>query len=432
MAGAVTAREVARRVLQRVASDSGWATLALDAELRRSDLPVRERALAAELTYGVLRHQMRLDAALSQFADMARAKASVRIVLRVAAYQLLMLDRVPAYAAVDDAVAAAKQLGGAKVGGFVNAVLRRTAQAGFAPLPGEASAALAMLHSTPSWLIDEVAHALRADTGDASGLADAVAALNAQPPLTLRVNRRKATRAGLLAELTAAGVSATSHSLVPDGIVTTDLGDPSLHPRFIDGTFTVQDAAAQRVAVVAAPQPGQRVLDACCGVGGKSGHLAELMDDSGQLDAVDVSATKLRLLGETMQRLGHRSVRAVQADLTARDAPLASAYDVVVLDAPCSGSGVLRRHPDAKWRMQPSNLTALAATQTALLDALLARVAPGGALIYSVCSLAVKEGAGQIAAALARHPQWRLVAEERTWPHRDNADAFYLARLERA
>jgi 16S rRNA (cytosine967-C5)-methyltransferase len=190
----------------------------------------------------------------------------------------------------------------------------------------------------------------------------------------------------------------------------------------------VQDTGAQRVGLLAAPHAGQRILDACAGVGGKSTHLAELSGDAVQIDAADQSQTKLDLAADTARRLGLASIRPVVCDLLDPAAPLAPAYDLIVLDAPCSGLGVLRRHPDAKWRLQPADIPRLAVLQRQLLDAVVARLAPGGALIYSVCSFARAEGPEQVAALIDR-TGLTLVEDQRTWP--PDADAFYLARLAR-
>jgi 16S rRNA (cytosine967-C5)-methyltransferase len=174
-----------------------------------------------------------------------------------------------------------------------------------------------------------------------------------------------------------------------------------------------------------------RILDACAGVGGKSTHLAELTDDAAAIDAADLSRTKLGLLEETARRLHLGGIRTHVCDLLDPGAPLGTDYDLIVLDAPCSGLGVLRRHPDAKWRLLPDVVPRLAALQAQLLDAILPRLAPGGALVYAVCTFTLAEGPGQIAALLQRaRPRLELVSETRTGP--PDADAFYIARLVRA
>ena len=250
------------------------------------------------------------------------------------------------------------------------------------------------------------------------------AAAFARPaPLVARGNRRRTTREALIERLRGEGITATP---VDDhmALQLEGAGDPSRSASFVAGLWTVQDTGAQRVGHVAAPRAGQRILDACAGVGGKSTHLAELADDAAAIDAADQSRTKLDLCGETAQRLGLVSIHRHVCDLLDPAAPLAAAYDLIVLDAPCSGLGVLRRHPDAKWRLTRDDIPRLAELQRQLLDAVIPRLAPGGTLVYSVCTFTRAEGPDQI----ARLPL-RLVEEHRTWP--PEADAFYLARLEK-
>jgi len=418
--GPIGAREVARRVLERVAKEGAWATPALDGELARAGLDERDRRLAAELVYGVLRHRTRLDRAIAAHADLKKTPPRVVTALRVAAYQLLFLDRVPAYAAVDDAVAAARDASGPKLGGFVNAVLRKVVAKKEPPLPADPRERLEVEHSLPRWILDEL--------DAAGGLAHAPAFAQAAP-IVARGNRRKTTREALIEHFRAAGVTATPVDVdgkTPMALVLDGLGDPARSPSFLAGLWTVQDAGAQVVAEVAAPRAGMKILDACAGVGGKSTHLAELADDAATIDAADQNATKLGLCGETASRLGLTSIRRHACDLLGPELP--GPYDLIVLDAPCTGLGVLRRHPDAKWRLQPGDVPRMAALQTQLLDAVVRRLAPGGALVYSVCTFTRAEGPDQVR-ALAARAGLRVVVEHRTWP--PAADAFYLARLER-
>jgi 16S rRNA (cytosine967-C5)-methyltransferase len=420
--GGATARDVARRVLDRVDRGGAWATPALDGELARAGLDERDRRLAAELVYGVLRNRARIDHALAAHADLARTPPRVVTALRVAAHQLLFLDRVPGYAAVDDAVGAARGVGGPRLAGFCNAVLRKLAAAGEPALPDEPRARIAIEHSLPAWIADELAAAV-------PDRLDELAAAFARPaPLVARANRRRTTRDELIAELAAGGATARPIAEAAMAIALDGLGDPARSPSFRAGRWTVQDTGAQRVGLIAAPRAGQRILDACAGVGGKSTHLAELSDDAASIDAADQLPGKLDLARETAARLGLASIRPVVCDLLDPAAALAAAYDLIVLDVPCTGLGVLRRHPDAKWRLVPADVPRLAELQRRLLDAVLPRLAPGGALVYSVCTFTRAEGPGQIA-ALVERTGLRLVEEHRTWP--PDADAFYIARLER-
>ncbi len=419
MSATISAREVARRVLDRIDKDDAWATPTLDGELARTNLDDRDRRLASELVYGVLRHRTRLDRALSAHANLKKTQAKVVTALRVAAYQMLFLDRVPSHAAVNEAVEAARAVGGPKVGGFANAVLRNISRTGEPALP---DGDLELSASLPRWILDELA----ATAGDQ--LPSIAAAFADSAPLIARANLRRTTREALIAELAEAGVTATPVEGAPMALRLEGLGDPARNAAFTAGRWTVQDLGAQQVAIAAAPKPGQRILDACAGVGGKSTHLAELTDDQGTIDAADLSSTKLGLCAETAARLGLTSIHRHTCDLLDPGAPLAAAYDLIVLDAPCSGLGVLRRHPDAKWRLKPADVPRLADLQRMLLDAVVPRLAPGGTLIYSVCTFTRAEGPAQIAALVAR-TGLTLVEEHRTWP--PDADGFYLARLER-
>jgi 16S rRNA (cytosine967-C5)-methyltransferase len=427
-------RDVARRVLDRVATGGAWATPTLDGELARAGLDDRDRRLASELVYGVLRHRARIDRALAAHAKLDRTPPKVLTALRVAAYQLLFLDRIPAYAAVDDAVAAARDAGGQKLAGFVNAVLRKLGAKREPALPAAGRERIEVECSLPRWIVDELATALGPEASDAE-LAERAAAFAQQAPIVARVNTRRTTRDALSAQLADAGVTATPVASVPSALVLEGLGDPARSATFLAGLWTVQDSGAQLVGHVAAHVLAERdgaralrVLDACAGVGGKATHLAELTDDAAVIDAADLNKTKLDLLAQTAQRLGVTSIRRHACDLTDRNAPLADGYDLIVLDAPCSGLGVLRRHPDAKWRLQPSDVPRLAELQRQLLDALVPRLAPGGTLVYSVCTFTRAEGPEQVAALVAR-TGLALVDEQRTWP--PDADAFYIARLTR-
>jgi len=425
-------RALARRVLDRVDRGGAWATPTLDGELQRAGLDDRDRRLASELVYGVLRHRARIDRALAAHAKLDKSPPKVRTALRVAAYQVLFLDRVPSYAAVDDAVDAARAVAGPKLAGFANAVLRKLVAQREPALPPAGRARIELEHSLPTWIADELASAISPtrDPADADlvELDAGAAAFAKSAPLVARVNRLRTTREALITELATEGVTATPVGSA--GLVLEGAGDPSKSASFIAGRWTVQDAGAQHVAELAVAgrdNLGQlRILDACAGVGGKATHLAELTDDRANIDAADLSQTKLDLGAETARRLGLTSIHPVHGDLTDPRMPLATSYDVIVLDAPCTGLGVLRRHPDAKWRLLPTDVARLAAIQRDLLDAVARRLAPGGSLIYSVCTFTRAEGPDQVR-ALAARTGLRILAESRTWP--PAADGFYLAKL---
>jgi 16S rRNA (cytosine967-C5)-methyltransferase len=281
-------------------------------------------------------------------------------------------------------------------------------------------------YSMPRWILDELAAAISGATSTGAPSLSDIAAAFTQPPSTIaRVNPRKGSRDALLDELRVEGIASAPVPRVSTALVL-DGGDPGKSASFHAGKWTVQDTGAQLVGQLAAPAKGMRILDACAGVGGKATHLAELVDDAATIDAADQSKTKLALCEETAQRLGLSCITTRVCDLTDPQAPLADSYDLIVLDAPCSGLGVLRRHPDAKWRLQADAVTRLAGLQRQLLDAVVKRLAPGGVLVYSVCTFTRAEGPAQIA-ALVERTGMTLVEEQRTWP--PEADAFYIARL---
>jgi 16S rRNA (cytosine967-C5)-methyltransferase len=446
-----SARDVARRVLGRVEAGA-YANLALAGELGRAPLDDSDRALATELVYGVLKRRSRIDRALAAASSrgIGGVDRASRDALRVAGYQILFL-RVPAHAAVDDAVGAIKRLRGERLAGFANALLRRLAREGEPPLPAERGADLAerlsVAESTPRWLVEE---ALRA-VGEAEAPA-LLAAWNAPAPTWLRANLLRTEPAPLvealqrwLAEHGRPGATVRTAPLAPEALAVVRGGDLFSTELYARGLFTAQDLGAQLIARLVAPQPGERLLDACAGTGGKCTHLAALADNRATIDAADLSPRKLELCADHAHRLGVAGLRTLHADLTDERAPLAPSYDRVLLDAPCSGFGVLRRHPELKWRRTVDDVAALAALQARLLAALARRVRPGGLLVYAVCTFTDAEAPAQVARFLAAHPDFArepapaafapvATAEGsiRTWPHRDDADAFYAIRLRRA
>ena len=347
MAAKDSGRDLAAVTLQRVRRDGAYASLALAAELRRSRISPQERRLATELVYGVLRHRRRLDHALQRQMRrrIDRTDPETLDQLRLAAYQLLMLDRVPDYAAVDHAVSATRRTRGPRVAGFVNAVLRKVSREGEDP-PPEAMARLAVECSLP----DDLARYWVRQMG-ADGARRAALALLERAPLSIRVNSLKSDVARARAALADEGVRAEPGQWVGSALrIHAGEAVPFDLPSFRDGLWSVQDEAAQLVSLVVDPRPGETVLDACAGVGGKSAHLAALMQNSGRLVCVDQGPAKLELLREQCQRLGVANCEDRAGDLRGLDFVSGLQADRVLADAPCSGLGVLRRHPELKWR----------------------------------------------------------------------------------
>ena len=455
-----TSRQLACAVLEQVERERAFANRALSAALDRSRaLPSEERALATELVYGVLRRQARLDRALEAVSDrgLSGLDPRVRIVLRVAAYQILFLDRIPAYAAVNEAVDACKTLrGGPRIAGLANALLRRIADRGEPPLPDAGRDPLGFLveaDGLPEWLARLAIDELGGPEAIAFG-----ATIGVPAPLAVRANRLRVDRAGLLARLAEErpGAEIVPSEIAPDGLLVRRIDSPFLTRAFADGLFAVEDVGAQVVAELCGAAPGERILDACAGLGGKSVHLAALAGNDAEIDAADIAPAKLRQARELGRRLGVRGLTTVVADLMRPWPDPDRRYHRVLLDAPCAGLGVLRRHPEALARRAPGDLAGLAATQSRMLETVAPLVLPGGSLTYSVCTFdrqeceAIVEGflrshpmfrveraeAGGLASGVASSVPWAALTDAggsvRTWPHRHDADAFFAVRLRAA
>lgn len=443
-------RRLAVDILERV-QGGGYADRTLDATLQRHpDLDPRDRGLCTELVYGVLRQQGRLDFALAAFCKQPLAKLENRVLLllRLGAYQLLCLDRVPDSAAVDTTVQLARALKLERATGFINGVLRALGRGqGQLAWPEPAREPLAHLQhalSLPQWLAARWLDDLGAD--EARQLA---AALLDPAPFSVRVNTLKIDRARFLAALAAAGHRGEPTRFAPEGVVIRERSRAPL-PGDADGWYQVQDEASMLVAPLLAPQPGERLLDACAAPGGKTTHLAALTGNRAQITALDLHPQRVHLVEQGAARLGCRGIAARCWDLTTPPRFLdPESFDGVLVDAPCSGLGVLRRNPETRWRLHPADITLLAERQAMLLDQAATLVRPGGRLVYAVCTVTPEETDRQVAAFLARHAQfrlqplasrvpdsWRVLLDPqgclRSWPHRFALDGFFAAGLVRA
>jgi 16S rRNA (cytosine967-C5)-methyltransferase len=410
----------------------------------------RDRALAADIAAGVQRWRAALDHLIAAFSKRAidRLDPEVVEILRLSAYQLLHHTRVPASAVVDDAVNLARRAGKQSAAGFVNAVLRTLSRRRKdLPLPardgsGGREAALAYLSITlshPDWLAARWLDRFGFDATEAWMQFN-----NAPAPLTLRANRLRATPEEVIDRLAADAVRLRPGHFAPDALIVEE-GHP-LRGRQ-EGLFVVQDEASQLVALLAEPRPGWRVLDACASPGGKTTALAAALNGTGQLVACDVRDRRMALLRKTVSAAGADEVRLVQADLL-RPLPFTRPFDLVLVDAPCSGLGTLRRDPDIRWRRRESDLPALAAAELVMLQHAADAVAPGGRLVYATCSSEPEENEGVVDAFLATTPDFaprdareaapRLPHDVidarghlRTEPHVHGLEAFFGAVLER-
>ena len=435
-----------------------------DVNAGRADLPAalaavrptlpdeRDRALATDLVTGTLRWQGELDYLIEHFAKRPLVKLDFDVVqiLRLGAYQLLHLDRVPAAAAVNDAVAMTRRARKTSAAGLVNAVLRALSRNSHKlPLPkrppgGDPLPYLEVSLSHPAWLANRWLERYGFEAAEAWEQFN-----NVPAPLTIRVNRLKIDREELARALAGHGVIVEPARYAPDALMVRS-GNPLRTPLAGSGQFVLQDEASQLVALLAAPEAGMKVLDTCASPGGKTTAMAAMTGDLAQIVATDVREARVQLLRETVDASGARNIRVLQADLETR-LPFVPVFDVVFVDAPCSGLGTVRRDPEIRWRRAEADLAPLAAAQLKMVRNAADVVRPGGRLVYATCSSEPEENDRVVADFLAdndRFERLNLRSEKpayfdalepvldesgslRTSPHKHGLEAFYGAVLRR-
>jgi 16S rRNA (cytosine967-C5)-methyltransferase len=398
-------------------------------------LAPERRALAQELCYGTLRWSPRLQALLDLLLDKPlKAKESdIHSLLLLGLYQLAYME-IPAHAAVSETVAVTALLNKGWAKGLVNAVLRRFQRERQA-LEAKIGHDPVAVSAHPAWLLSLLQQAWPQEW---QAIVDAN---NQRPPMALRVNRSRTSRADYLQALQAEGLAAEPSVHAPDALLLERPVNVDQLPGFACGEVSVQDSAAQLAALLVAPQPGMRVLDACAAPGGKTGHLLEICSDI-ELIALDIEKKRLARVEENLLRLGLKA-RLIAADASSTVWWDGKPFDRILLDAPCSASGVIRRHPDIKLLRQSEDIPQLVALQAAILEALWPMLRPGGMLVYATCSVLPQENAGQLANFLANHDDakerpieagWGQIAEvgRQILPDQDRMDGFYYACIEKA
>lgn len=416
------------------------------ADLRLTEL---DKAFAREIVYGVLRWRGRLDWIIAAYSRIkpSRLERAILAILRMGAYQILFMDRVPPPAAVDESVKLAKGLRKKEAAAFVNGILRGIAEKRkeiiYPDLQTHPIDYIAAFHSHPPWLVRRWV--------DQFGREETIALCSANnqfPPLTIRVNTLKASREQVIQQLHNEGIEASPTPFSPVGLRIESPPTLASWRPLQEGWLQVQDEAAQFVSLILAPKPGERILDLCAAPGGKTTHLAQLMEDQGEIIAVDLSPTKLQILQENCQRLGISMVKAKALDAT-RPLPFPpGSFDGCLVDAPCTGLGTLRRHPEGKWRIKEADILRLQEMQGQILRQAAPLVKQGGVIVYSTCTLTQEENEEVISAFLTEHKEFSLETALpllphgceglvdakgylRTLPHRHGTDGFFAARLKR-
>ena len=424
------ARETALEVLTACRKAEAWADGALRSAIRRNALSPRDAALASRLTYGVLQNRAFLDYYLQPFQKGKDWEPVIWDILRIGAYQILLMDRIPPSAAVNCAVEMAKGHRRARAAGMVNAVLRGLARE---KEQREPPRDLSTRYSHPQWLVDRYVSILGAEEAEAC-----LAANNAPAPTTIQRNPLRVTREMLLQELEP--FSPRPHPWMEDCYEISGTGNLEELEAFRQGHFQIQDAASALAARAAGCGPGQTVIDVCAAPGGKSFSAAMRMENQGRILAFDLHANKIRQIQQGAERLGITCIEAAQADGRIPLPALAGTGDVVLCDVPCSGLGIIRKKPDIRYKA-PQMLQGLPAVQEAIVTNAAGYVRPGGVLLYSTCTVLPEENGEVVRRFLQARPDFSMepfalpfgetVGEITLWPHRHQCDGFYLCKLRR-
>ena len=439
------ARSLSWRVLLDWESGNGSVEALREKAFAIEKFSARDRALVTEMTQGVLRHRTLLDHRINTLLDRpdTHLPHPVRTLLRLGVYQIMFLDRIPSHAAVGETVNIAK---GTRYSGLIpliNAILRKASTSSPAPLPDikqNPVSHLSLATSMPHWLVERLI--AQRGTMEAEKI---LQSLNRPASLALRVNTLKTDREGLLAELDDLGIRARPGRICGHTVILETGTVPALLQPFRQGRCTVQDEGAQLISPFLEAKPGERVVDVCAAPGGKAGHLAQEMENRGTVIAIDKHWGRLCMMKESLSRMGIRSIRPLTADALTLPRLLAFTPEKVLLDTPCSGTGVLRRHPEGKWKKDPARIEELAQLQLDLLQAASQTVSPGGKILYTTCSI-LREENEEVVDRFLSSADFRLTdlrerspelpnslftdrGELRIWPHLHDCDGFYAALL---
>ncbi len=431
-------RDAALSILLAVDKNQAYSNLLLHQTIEKYKIDVKDRGLLTEITYGTLQHKLTLDYYLEPFIK-GKVDLWVRWLLRLSLYQMEYLTRIPAHAAVNEAVEIAKRRGHKGIASMVNGILRSILRQGVPTVEDIKNPVerLSVETSHPQWLVERWV--------ESYGFDETAAMLhenNIPPVQTVRVNMTRATVEEVLASLEKEGVKAKQSDMMPECIHLTN-GTAARTKAFKEGLITIQDESSMMPANVLDPKPGMKVLDMCAAPGGKTTHMAERMENDGSILAMDLHPHKLDLIDENTARLGLDIVQTAPVDgRKAADFLAKESYDAVLVDAPCSGLGVMRRKPDIKYTKREEDLESLQAIQLAILANAVQVLKPGGRLVYSTCTVDKRENEGTVEAFISTHPEMereeitnlpeKLLAKQnngmlQVFPQDFGSDGFFVA-----
>ncbi len=437
-----TAREVAVKVLNRIERTDSYLDKLLDFELRNSELSKLDKSFLTELVNGTIRWKAKIDYVISQFyrGDYAKLDINIKNAIRIAMYQIMFLERVPQSAAVNEAVEFVKKLRGQFLANLVNAILRtsirKIGSVEYPSIEDDPVKALSTVHSFPAWLVRRFIN--RFGVYESEQL---LTSLNERPRLSIRVNPKKIAPEELASSFVSKGLKVTHGRFIPNFYYVEGLSRIGELDSFREGQFTVQDESAGLVSKLLDPKPGERILDMCAAPGGKTTHILELTNGGADVTAIEKYENRAKLIHDSIDRMGYDHAKIVVADAARySDAIL---FDKVLIDAPCTGFGVMRKKPDSKWKREPEDIDLLNEIQTNILENAARLLKPNGIMVYSTCTIEAAENQEVVQAFLSRHPEYQLepadslvdrslVSKEgfvETFPHRHDMDGSFAARL---
>ena len=424
------ARAAAVKVVFEVNERGAYSNVALAKLLRTENFSDIDRRFCTELVYGTVKAGESIDWIISKYINRPLKKIDPKVaaILRVGIYQIFFLDRVPDSAAVNESVELAKKvsIGSSK---FVNAVLRSAVrEPEKAKFPtGDTAEAIALSMFHPQWLVERWIEQFGIEQTKEICIAD-----NKEPPLTLRVNTLKTSRSEVLESLKSQNIAARPSTLTEEGIIIYS-GAGSLDNLAIlqQGLCQVQDESSMLVAHALEPKSGEFIIDCCAAPGGKTTHIAELMNNTGHILAVDIHEHKIKQIKSNASRLGIKIIEPLQLDARKIGSKFKGKADRVLVDAPCSGLGVLRRKADLRWKKTLNELKALPALQLEILNSAAQTLKQGSTLVYSTCTLEYEENEGIINKFINIHSDFRLEYTKTLLPHIDGTDGFFIAKLKK-
>ncbi len=425
----ISCREAALKIIYDTFENESYLNIAYKNVTQKAGFKGADAALIKELAFGTVSYKITIDYILEQFVKMKFTKISPYIlnILRLGVYQLKFTDKIPPSAAVNESVKLAEKYGHSASKGFVNAVLRNISRQEEIKMPKkEDKNYLSVTYSFSPSMTGALVKSYGRDFAE-----EIMRAENLPPEISLRTNLLKISREELIKTLNDSGIEAKENPKTPSGILVGSMGNLAENEAYKKGLFTVQDTASQMAALTLSPKEGEVVLDLCASPGGKTTHMAELMQNKGEIYAFDLYEKRLNSVKENAKRLGIDIIKSEARDSTIPKEELLGKADKILLDAPCSGWGVIRRKPDIKYKSEKTDYKELVKTQKALIKTAAGYLKPGGEMVYSTCTLNQGENDRVIADFLEENKNFELVLKKTYFPNTDDCDGFFISKLKK-